>query len=117
MTATELLTVDDTFLQLVLLWQKEKEMPVPLIDRLLDFGLERQSEGAKWMGTERPKSPVYLVVPYNCWSWWLTYFVIRPHYLPATMFVGDKSTSYIDRPTFELACAAALDAWKGDGRG
>lgn len=47
MTVRDYLT-DPTLLALLRVWETEKRAPLPLVDRLLDLGLEGAAEGARW---------------------------------------------------------------------
>jgi hypothetical protein len=126
LTATALLEIDPTFKELLSLWWREKDIPVVLIDRLLDFDLHRQAECVRWMLSE-PKRPnlnalrdtlpcphSFVLAPdHRPFSWVVSDEVTEHCQLPETLFRDWAMFSWQDFRTPETAIAAALDAYTG----
>jgi hypothetical protein len=58
LNATTLYTLDSTFKYFIDLWDQERECPVPLVDVLLEAGLDKQAEVARWC-SEQESRPVF----------------------------------------------------------
>lgn len=56
--ASSLYEVDADFRSMLALWDEHRRCPLPLVDYLLDRGLERQAEACRWAATE-PDRPVW----------------------------------------------------------
>lgn len=62
MTARQLLDTDPTFRSFLDCWVRDRRCPFPLVDYLLELGLEGQAEGARW-AEEQPLRRLYNIDP------------------------------------------------------
>ena len=59
LTASELYGISSEFKAFLQLWDQERRCPIPLVDWLLEMGLDRAAEAARWAATKEDR-PVYL---------------------------------------------------------
>lgn len=57
--ARSLYEVSSEFRAMLQTWVRERECPVPMIDMLLENGLERQADACRW-AIDEPELPVFL---------------------------------------------------------
>jgi len=58
MNCRDLLDTDPTFVAFLACWERDRRCPFPLVDYLLELGLEGQAEGARW-ASECQARPVF----------------------------------------------------------
>lgn len=126
-TVTHRLTWDHTLQAFLTTWWEEKEIPVPLIDYLMDHDLQGPAECVRWRA-EQPKLPEGTALyhdlfscprPYpftyagKFWGWCGTnggYRSLASH-LPVSRFGIDDTWNDI-YTTAEDAIAFAIDHWR-----
>lgn len=131
LTACDLLASGDPTLKALLqTWWEEKEIPVVLLDHLLDLEMYRQADALRWM-LEQPKrrsglgdgrnnlpTPIYFYsIEYSDYGWYVTGgSVTTAIELPSRMFhlLTISHWGYLTtKQGPEHAICLALDAWRG----
>jgi hypothetical protein len=127
--ARDVLAFDSTLRDLLTLWWTEKDIPVVVIDRLLDFGLERQADAVRWMLSQPlmpygaindsrlcRMSPIHFQQS-RVWGWG----VVALKYLqwsgdiPSDLFDAQNEMFLTTTEGPEYAICMALDAFRGPG--
>lgn len=124
-TASELYACCSDFAAMIELWRIERRCPLPMVDLLLEWGLESQAEAARWAATERLREPYKMhyptEAPYPCeytgvgttdWYWICVKGIDTSDSLPPDHFACAFGHHESKQPTFDKAIVWMLDRWR-----
>lgn len=124
MTAAELYATDPGFRGFVRCWVRRRRCPLPLVDYLLDRGMESQAACARWCAEQperralrngyptdkaSPPYPMLLGPGTNKWGWFARTILLDADDIPWN-HVPDRFDGLFC-PTAAAAFVALLDAW------